>query len=112
MSGARGANGINHGPFHRLRSATQTKADAEKQIRGYAMLGRPARGSSFRTVKAYVGPLSPGQVGGEFNSAIPPNNSHPDLDLWYAGNPDVWEVNHDGDVWAMIVVEVTKSTFP
>lgn len=112
MSGVEGVHEIHHGPYHRKQSRTQTKADADNQARGHTLLGRAARGSGMLSAKAYVGSLPAGQAGIEFLSVTPRHGTHPYLAFWYEGNQDVWNVTHDGDAFAMIVIKVTKIQYP
>ena len=113
MSGTGGANGYGYGPFHRLRSPkTQTTQLAAEQMRSHVLLGKEARGSSLLSVKAYRGPLPTGQHGIEFYTVARPSNAHPHLVFWYGNHKDVWDVNHQSEAYALIVVDVVKADYP
>jgi hypothetical protein len=97
-----------YGPFHRLRSPTQTLALAAEQERASTLLGRPPRGGLIPAVQAYAGPLPEGMEGIEFYTIARPSNNHPSYVSWYLGDQDVWEVRSSGDTFAMIVVWIAE----
>jgi hypothetical protein len=97
-----------YGPFHRLRSPTQTLALAAEQERASTILGRPPRGGLIPAVQAYAGPLPPGLEGIEFYTIARPSNNHPSNVVWYLGDQGVWEVRLSGDTFAMIVVWIVE----
>lgn len=101
-----------YGPFHRKMSPTQDSSIAAEQERSWALLGRAARWSPWLSVKAYRGPLSSGEQGIEFVTLAKPSaGTHPHDVFWLEGDPDVWNVEHNHDRFAMIVARVTKRVY-
>jgi hypothetical protein len=99
MSGTGSPFNSGHGPYHRVRSPTQSERNAVEQ----------ERGCSIPAVKAYRGPLKTGDRGIEFFTvAAPSPGSHPTDVFWYEHSADVWSVTHNNDSCAMIVICVTK----
>ena len=74
-----------YGPFHRLESPTQTKADAIRQVQSREIWGRPARGSDIPSVKAYRNQLPPTDRGIEFTTRVSPHpgSGSPYEARWY-----------------------------
>jgi hypothetical protein len=75
------------GPFYRLESPTQTTADANAQQSSGEIMGKPARGSSIPSVKAYRGKITAGVRGIEFDSSVSPavGSGTPYEAKWYLG---------------------------
>jgi RHS repeat-associated protein len=95
--------------YHRLASETQTAEDVEKQVSSGMICGagrRQAGGgvSPIPSVKAYPGPLPPGQKGVEFQTKICPSSASPSVVYWHLGSPGVVPV---GEL-ACIPVKITK----
>jgi len=111
MSGSGGSGGHWHGPYHRKSSPTQRAADALEQERSSVLLGRAAKWSSLLSVKAYRGPLPQSEEGIEFFTIAVPSGTHPYDVFWYQGSQDVWDVQHNGSTFAMIVVKVAKRVY-
>lgn len=93
------------GPYHR----SIDPPDVIEKIKSSGELwGRSPRNifsSDIPKVKAYVGPLPPGQTGFEFETDTPPDRgSHPDKPLWSNGRPGV-KIEED---FAKIRVRVRK----
>lgn len=106
MSGAGGQN--KHGPYHRLRSPTQTEQTARLQLAGGEVWGRPSVWSNVAAVKAYRGPLALGDEGVEFlTDTAPSPGNHPTFVFWYDGAPGVTMKPANGQVFAVILVRVT-----
>jgi hypothetical protein len=97
-----------YGPFHRLKSPTQTLAIAAEQERASVLLGRLPQWGRIPTVQAYTGPLPAGQEGIEFYTIARPSNTHPSEARWYLGDQDVWDVRRSSDTFAMIVVWIVE----
>lgn len=97
MSGAIRSGGNSGDVYHRLRSGTQTISDDQMQISTGRICGKPAWGSRFPTVKAYPGPLKPGDSGIEFTTlvALTPGRSSPSMVKWYQGSPGVIDSGPD-----------------
>lgn len=100
--------------YHRLESSAQTAPIARQQQASGEVWGGPntwARrsGAVLTTIKAYRGPLSPGQRGIEFITAVAPtaDAGTPHEARWLYGTPGV-TLNKDG--YAVISVVVTKNT--
>ena len=64
---------MSYGPFHRLRSPTQTDEDADLQAATSELWGRPRQFSDIPQVQAWVGPLPEGESGVEFTTDVPPD---------------------------------------
>lgn len=62
-----------YGPYHRLKSETQTYELALEQESSRELWGRTPRGSNWPQVKAYRGPLPPGEEGIEFDTTARPD---------------------------------------
>jgi hypothetical protein len=79
------------GPFHRIESPTQTTADANAQQASYEIMGKPARGSSLPSVKAYRGSLATSTRGIEFDTSVAPTpgSGTPHEARWYQGTAGV-----------------------
>ena len=93
--------------YHRLESPTQTPADAEGQESSGEIWGHAPRYGTVPRVKAYEGPLPPGQRGVEFETDYPPDpGDPPGKASWGPKNAGV---TVDGDV-AKLKVRVTKNT--
>ncbi|MBV1797148.1 hypothetical protein [Siccirubricoccus sp. G192] len=98
--------------YHRVETPTQTAATARKQALSGEVWGRPARGSGIPSVKAYFGPLVPGQRGIEFTTPVPhdPNYSYPFEARWYYGHTPGVQLNNYG--FAFIPAVVTNKQVP
>ena len=97
----------NYGPFHRLRSPTQSDATAKLQVQSQEIWGRPRRGSDIPQVQSYVGPLPPGERGIEFYTHVPPDRDvAPGQARWTGPRPGVTIL----DDFARISVVITKNT--
>jgi hypothetical protein len=96
------------GPYHRKASATQTHSDALKQKASGEIWGKPARGSSIPSVKAYFSGLPPHQPGVEFTTTVAhdPRYSTPIEARWYY--PHTPGVRLNVQDYAVIPAAVTK----
>ena len=97
------------GTFHRRESPTQTKADAVKQVQSGEIWGRPARGSSIPSVKAYRNAMPSGQRGIEFSTAITPHGGGSPYEArwYYPHTPGVTKrTNARGEDFAVIAANV------
>jgi hypothetical protein len=59
------------------------------QMSSGLVCGRAAWGSHIPSVKAYPGPLPPGESGIEFTTSVAPGRSTPSMIKWYDGDPGV-----------------------
>lgn len=101
-----GSGNVVYGPFHRIKNqSTQSDAVANMQQQSQEIWGLAARWSSFRSVKAYVGPLPANREGVEFTTTVAPSGGCPYNAFWYEGSPGV-SVNPQG--YAVISVTVTQ----
>lgn len=71
--------------YFRVESPTQTVEDAVRQEQNGEIRGRPAQGSDFPKVKAYVGHLPPGRRGIEFTTDIVPDAGCPPAKAYWSG---------------------------
>ena len=95
------------GPFHRLRSPTQSDEVAELQVKSQEMWGRPRQGSDIPQVQAYTGPLPPGEKGVEFITTVAPDrNLAPGHARWTGPRQGVTIK----DCYCRIKVNITKNT--
>lgn len=62
-----------YGPFHRLRSPTQSDAVAKQQQESAEVWGRARQNSDIPQVQAYIGPLPNETDGIEFLTAVAPD---------------------------------------
>lgn len=96
-----------YGPFHRVRSPTQSDETAQLQVQSQEIWGRPRRGSDIPQVQSYAGPLPDCQRGIEFYTNVPPDrNLPPGQARWMGPRPGV-TIKDD---FARISVVITKST--
>ena len=95
-----------YGPFHRVRSPTQSdKVACEIEVTG-ELWGRKRRGGAEPVVQAYVGSLG-NQSGVEFFTLVEPyKDTPPGHAQWRIG---MRGVRHDGD-FAKIAVRVTRNS--
>lgn len=115
MSGTGGSPGgqNRYGPFHRLRSPTQTDETAKLQLANGQVWGQQARWSSLLSVKAFRGPLPATEAGIEFvTDTAPSPGSHPNLVFWYESAPGVTVAPINGQNFAIISVRVTTYHYP
>lgn len=104
---------MQHGPFSRRETPTQTPADAVEQCRSGEIWGSIPKWSQWPTVQAYGGRLKNGGRGIEFTTDI---NSHPSGSLdrnspfelrWYLGlTPGVLKREKNNQEFACIVADV------
>ena len=105
-----------YGPFHRLRSPTQSDETAQRQVKSQEVWGRPRRGSDIPQVQAYVGPLpttTTEKKGIEFYTNVPPDpHQPPGQARWTGPRPGVivQEEEENGLLFARIAVVITKNT--
>lgn len=96
-----------HGPFHRLESPTQSPETAELQTRSGEIWGTTAKFALKPTVKAYRGPLRPGDRGVEFMTfASPDAGGAPSSPTWTPERKGVWT---DGEM-AKLSCVITRNT--
>ena len=94
-----------HGPFHRLRSTTQTDEVAAQQSESLEVWGRPRQYSNIPQVQAYMGPLPATAAGVEFYSLPPPDTgTAPGHVRWTGPRPGVVIQ----DEFAKIKVQITQ----
>mmetsp|Transcript_5930 Transcript_5930/g.16106 ORF Transcript_5930/g.16106 Transcript_5930/m.16106 type:complete len:135 (+) Transcript_5930:164-568(+) len=62
-----------YGPFHRLKSPTQSDEVARQQLESGEMWGRPRQFSEIPQVQAYIGKLEDGREGMEFMTSVAPD---------------------------------------
>ena len=96
---------MSYGPFHRLRSPTQTDEDADLQAATSELWGRPRQFSDIPQVQAWVGPLPEGESGVEFTTAVPPDPFLPPGHARWTGPRD--GVRVEGE-FAKISVRLTR----
>jgi hypothetical protein len=110
MSGATtGGHALAQGSsYHRDESPTQTKADALQQQASMEVWGRPARGSSIPSVKAYRNQLPPADRGIDFDTLVPPTpgSGTPFEARWYENSPGV--IRKQADFVAIPVTALTN----
>lgn len=96
------------GPFHRVRSPTQSDDTAQLQVASQELWGRPRRGSDIPQVQSYVGPLPPSPERGiEFYASVAPDrNVAPGQARWTGPREGVAIL----DAFARISVVITKNT--
>nr|WP_229267142.1 RHS repeat-associated core domain-containing protein [Leptospira sp. mild_001] len=95
--------------YHRLESDTQTAKTAKMQEQSGEIWGKEARGSNFKSVQAYTGPLPKGKRGVEFITAAKETpGSPPGKAKWVEGTPGVRPANNPD--YVKINVRVTKNT--
>jgi hypothetical protein len=100
------------GPYHRLKSPTQTLADTQRQEATGRICGKTHRGGSVPSVKAYVGPLPAGAEGVEFTTDVPPfPGTAPHLALWRRGSPGV-EDFEDEDMVCIRIAMMKNTQVP
>eukprot|EP00977_Amphora_coffeiformis_P013446 scaffold3529_cov271-Amphora_coffeaeformis.AAC.4 len=106
-----------YGPFHRLRSPTQTDAIAHQQETSRELWGKPRQYSAIPQVQAYTGPLpflsantattTVATAGLEFvTTTAPDTGTAPGHARWTGPRPGVWI--EDG--YAKIKIRVTQNT--
>ena len=95
--------------FYRVETPTQTRNDADLQVKSMEVWGAPAQGSSIPSVKAYRGTL-PARRGIEFCSPIAPTPGRgtPFEARWYLGSTNV--TARQGSAFAAISVSYIKNT--
>ena len=94
-----------YGPFHRLRSTTQTDDVAQQQEASQELWGRPRQFSDIPQVQAYTGPLS--AEGVEFyTTTAADSGTAPGHARWTGPRPGV----RIEDGYAKIKIQVTKNT--
>lgn len=98
---------LQHGPYHRLKSPTQSDSTALKQHRSSEIWGRPRRDSDIPQVQAYVGPLPPNAGGIEFTTPVRPDGGTPPGQVRWTG-PREGVVVEDG--FAKIRCIITRNT--
>lgn len=98
--------------YHRVETPSQPAAVARMQEQSGQVWGRPARGSSIPSVKAYFGPLPNGRRGIEFTTPVPhdPRFSYPFEARWYY--PHTLGVTLNGQGFAVIPATVTNKQVP
>ncbi len=95
--------------YHRLESDTQTPKTAKMQEQSGEIWGKEARGSNFKSVQAYTGPLPKGKRGVEFiTAAKEAPGSPPGKAKWVEGTPGVRPASNPD--YVKINVRVTKNT--
>ena len=96
-----------YGPFHRVRSPTQSDETAQLQVQSQEIWGRPRLGSDIPQVQSYAGPLPDGQRGIEFYTNVSPDQSLPPGQARWTGPRPGVTVKDD---FARISVVITKNT--
>jgi hypothetical protein len=92
------------GPYHRLKSGTQTDDVAELQRESGELWGKVARSGVLPQAKAFRGALGAHDHGVEFFSEEPPDLGRFGYLTWSPGRRGVWL---DGE-YAKIRIKVTK----
>jgi len=100
-----------YGPFHRLKSATQSLQLARLQQKTERLIGRAGYGASLPSVKAYVGPLPPSAEGIEFTTDVEPKITTPFEARWSFGDLGVLELNDQNESQVFIPVNITKIVY-
>lgn len=102
-----GGNEASYGPFHRLRSSSQSDEVADAIVQSGELWGRVHRlGGSEPTVQAYVGSLRD-RIGIEFFTFHPPRpGTPPDQAEWRPGSPGV-RLERE---FAKIAIRLTRNT--
>ena len=97
-------------PYHRLESPTQTSAVAKAQVASGEIWGRPARGSSIPSVKAYRNQLPANRRGIEFITQVMPSkgSGSPFEARWYYGDLGVVQNSAGFAVIPAIVIKNTQ----
>jgi hypothetical protein len=99
------------GPFHRLESPTQTRADALQQVASGEVWGAPARGSDIPSVKAYRNSLPAGQRGIEFTTSVHPqkgSGTRYEARWYHPHTPGTMKRTRNGKDYAAIPAAVTN----
>ena len=101
-----------YGPFHRLRSPTQTRQTADLQEKTGIIVGRRPRWSQFPSVQAYIGPLPSDAEGIEFFTTVKPTSSdHPYLVRWTTVDDKIAASISGKDNFASIPIVLTKKIY-
>jgi hypothetical protein len=99
------------GPFHRIKSRSQSPETARAIEESGELRGQAARYSIIPFVKAFVGQLPEGARGIEFFTDVEPSgvmSGKPgDQVTWYRGTPGVEDID---DEWVRISCRVTLNT--
>ena len=92
------------GPFHRLKTPTQTTADADQQQLSGEIMGKGARPSGLPSVKAYRNTIPAGARGVEFDTSVAPTagSGTPYEARWYEGTLGVRSATIGGIDYAAI----------
>jgi hypothetical protein len=99
-----GDNQYIHGPFHRVRSSTQTDEVCRMIIMSGELWGKTPYGGDKPQVQAYRGRLPVGVAGIEFMTAIGPfPNNHPYEVRWRPEQPGVRSENGFAKIDILIV---------
>ena len=100
-----------YGPYHRVRSTTQTDELAYKIQESGELWGKAPRWSGTPQPQAYDGPLPDGEIGIEFTTDVAPRpGSAPKKVRWWPDDPGVIRLRDE--IHAMIPVTVTRNTHP
>jgi hypothetical protein len=100
-----------YGPFHRLASPTQTRAEAAAQQESGEIWGRTPRTGAWPQVNAYSGPLPDGEFGIEFYTNVPPDEGERSPVHHWSGPPQPGGARIDGD-FAKIQVVISRIQYP
>lgn len=98
-----------YGPFHRLKSSTQTNDVAKQQQANQQIWGRPRLYSSIPQVQAYTGLLPEHEQGIEFYTTTPPDSNVSPGQARWTGPRDGVEIVRNED-FAKISCEISKNT--
>jgi esterase/lipase superfamily enzyme len=97
-----------HGPFHRLKSPTQSDATATQQLKSSELWGHPRQHSNIPQVQAYEGVLPTGAQGMEiYTSTAPDQGTAPGQVRWTGPRRSGVHVEDD---FAKIRVRISKDS--
>ena len=98
-----------YGPFHRVKSPTQSDDVALLQQTSQEIWGKARRGSDIPQVQTYTGPLPSNENGIEFTTTVKPDDGSPPGQARWTGPRDGVIIDND-DEFAKIKVTITKNT--
>jgi hypothetical protein len=101
-----------YGPFHRLRSTTQSIGVDREQIDTGMLWGTTPRGGKGPTAQAYFGPLPTGQSAIEFATSVKPHhvnlpNGH-GANWYFDDTAFVGKIRNTETDYAVITIIVTR----
>mmetsp|Transcript_9017 Transcript_9017/g.13175 ORF Transcript_9017/g.13175 Transcript_9017/m.13175 type:complete len:145 (-) Transcript_9017:18-452(-) len=97
-----------YGPFHRLKSPTQTMETAQQQLSSNEIWGKPRRSSDIPQVQCYQGELADDAEGIEFFTPTAPDAGVAPGQARWTGPREGVKVEDD---FAKIHVRITKTRY-